>query len=136
MFLIPSIEELLRRIKMLEFPICNQLKICISHMCAGGATWSQSFTWFRIDFTFSICLICSDDKTRVKTRIIPLYCLGFFCLGVPEIIYTNYQEDQLHDVLVLENLVAAGNIHHQTLETKFIQFSNHMFNLPNQNLFH
>ena len=27
---------------------------------------------------------------------------------MPEIIYTNYEEDELHDVVVLENLVAAG----------------------------
>ena len=33
---------------------------------------------------------------------------GFFCLGVPEIVYCNYQDDEVHDVVVIENLIKTG----------------------------
>ena len=36
-------------------------------------------------------------------------CLaGFFRLSIPELLYCHYQGDEVHDVLVIENLVETG----------------------------
>ena len=45
------------------------------------------------------------------------YHLGFFCLGVPEIIYCNYDGDEVHDVLIIENLLDTGYITLNLAET-------------------
>ena len=41
---------------------------------------------------------------------------GFFCMGVPEVIYCHYQGDDKHDVIILDNLIALGE---RTSDTQY-----------------
>jgi hypothetical protein len=41
-------------------------------------------------------------------KYIECFSIGFFCLGVPEKIYCNYVDDEVHDVFAIENLLATG----------------------------
>ena len=42
--------------------------------------------------------------------LIKIKLSGFFCMGVPEVIYCYYSGDEVHDAFVIENLVDSGKI--------------------------
>merc|ERR1711892_860325 len=48
-------------------------------------------------------------------------CDGFFCMGVPEVIYCYYSGDEVHDAFIIENLVDSGFV---TCTTKDLHVDN------------
>merc|ERR1712106_977226 len=48
-------------------------------------------------------------------------CDGFFCMGVPEVIYCYYSGDEVHDAFIIENLVETGFL---TCTTKDLHVDN------------
>ena len=111
---VPGLQKILDFIKAVPYQVnvreyemltnvLPELQKCLDENCEGEqmerfittsflATWKSNFQ-------------CFSAKLLQNSKVVTA---GFFCMGVPEIIYCYYSADEIHDAFIIENLVDSG----------------------------
>ena len=64
----------------------------------------------------------SNESLRNNTKRI-IFQPGFFRLSIPELLFCHYQADEIHDALVIEDLVDSGHFKHFSCISSFLFIS-------------